>query len=189
MEAGKMTRSDDLTFYSLLGVLQSGMWLLSDIEKYLLTWGLSHGRFSILLSIMESPDDSLIGNEISARLGVAKATVTKMVEKLASEGYVRCAADPGDMRKKRFSLTRKAENLLREIIPGYRTRLGEISARLTDHDKELLMGILSKINFLDPNKALLKKREKTISEKSTEIEALCGRGRPQDIDRGDGVPG
>jgi DNA-binding MarR family transcriptional regulator len=101
------TRSDDLNFYTLLGVLQSGMWLQSDIEKYLMQHKLSHGRFSILLSLNESPDDCLIGNDLSKRLGVSKTTISKMIERLAEEDYLTHAADRIDLRRKKYSRKRQ----------------------------------------------------------------------------------
>jgi DNA-binding MarR family transcriptional regulator len=159
------------------------MWLQSDIEKYLGEYKLSHGRFSILLSIFESPVNSLIGNELSARLGVGKATITKMIDKLISEEYVIYIADKNDLRRKKYFLTNKANKLLQKIIPGYQKRLREISTNLTDTEKESLIKILSKINFLDSNKTLIKRKEKSIAEKSMEIKKLCERGFKEDIDQ------
>ncbi len=45
---------DDLTFFSMLSLLQGGMWLLNDLENYMKPFGLSQGRLSILLAITES---------------------------------------------------------------------------------------------------------------------------------------
>jgi len=179
--AGKTT-SDDLNFYSLLGVLQSGMWLQSDIEKYLKQYKLSHGRFSILLSLNESLDNGLIGNELSKRLGVGKATISKMIDRLAEEKYLICVTDPIDLRKKKYSLTTKAKELLHKIIPGYLQRLRLIASNLTDKEKKQLLAILSKINFLDPHRTLIEIRGKTITEKSSQIKALCRSGSEEDVD-------
>jgi DNA-binding MarR family transcriptional regulator len=121
MIAGKTT-SDDLNFYSLLGVLQSGMWLQSDIEKHLKQYKLSHGRFSILLSLNESPNNGLIGNELAKRLGVSKATISKMIERLADERYLICTADQIDLQKKAILLP-SWDKGLSKIIPGYLQRL------------------------------------------------------------------
>ncbi len=183
MDIRGKTLSDDLNFYSLLGVLQSGMWLQADIEKYLGRHGLSHGRFSILLAIDESNERFLIGNELALRLGVSKATIAKLTGKLIGEGFVACGADGADLRRKRYALTGKAKALLQRIIPGYLERLREMSAGLTDGEKSALVDILSKINFLDPLKTIIRMREKTLSEKSDEIRGLCRRGSPEDVDR------
>jgi DNA-binding MarR family transcriptional regulator len=173
---------DDLTFYSLLGIMQSGMWLLSDIEKYLRNFRLSHGRFSILLSLLESPEQALIGNELAVRLGKSKPTITKMIEKLIQEGYIRQASEESDLRKKKYSLSNKARALLDKITPGYAERLNEMALDLSEQEKSTLLGILAKINFLDPRKRIAPGREKSITEKGREIRSLCRRGSPVDID-------
>jgi DNA-binding MarR family transcriptional regulator len=173
---------DDLTFHSLLGILQSGMWLLSDIEKYLRNFGLSHGRFSILLSLLESPERALIGNELAVRLGKSKPTITKMIEKLIQEGYILQSSEKTDLRKKMYSLSKKAKKLLNRITPGYAERLNEVALGLSTRDKSALLEILAKINFLDPRKRITPGREKSITEKGREIRSLCRRGSPEDID-------
>jgi DNA-binding MarR family transcriptional regulator len=173
---------DDLNFYSMLGVLQSGMWLQSDIESYLGNYRLSHGRFSILLSLTDAEHNGLIGNELATQLGVAKPTIARMVQKLIDEDYLTVSSEADDSRAKKYSLTRKAKDLLQRIIPGYLLRLRVMSAGLTDSDKQELINILSKINFLDPRKMIIRTSEKSISEKAEKIKKLCTRGAPEDID-------
>ncbi len=175
--------SDDLNFYSLLAVLQSGMWLQSDIERYLRGYRLSHGRFSILLSLVEAKDMTLIGNELAVILGVGKPTIAKMVERLIEEEYLTVAADEDDLRRKKYLLTKKARAIIARIIPGYLDRLRVISANLTDGEKELLIKILAKMNYFDPRKTIIRRKERSITEKGMEIRALCRRGSEQDIDR------
>jgi len=177
------TAGDEITFYSLLAVLQSGMWLLSDIERYLSRYKLSHGRFSILLSLVESAHSTLAGVELATILGVSKPTITRMIGRLVGDGYLTCSADESDLRRKKYLLTKKATTLLEKIVPGYLRRLGVISGTLTEIDKHRLVEILSRLNFLDPRKTIIRGKERTISERSAEIRKLCGRGAAGDIDR------
>lgn len=174
---------DDLNFYAMLGVLQSGMWLQSDIESYLGSCGLSHGRFSILLSLTDTERDGLIGNELAVQLGVAKPTIARMIQKLIDDDYLTFASEQRDLRTKRYSLTKKAKDLLQRIIPGYLLRLRVMSAGLTDTDKKELIGILSRINFLDPRKMIIRTNEDSVGETAEEIRKLCDGGSPEDIDR------
>jgi DNA-binding MarR family transcriptional regulator len=175
--------ADDLNFYSLLGILQCGMWLQADIEKYLNGSGLSHGRFSILLSLIESPDASLIGNELAGRLGVGKSTIAKMVEKLIEDKFVNYTLDESDLRKKKYALTKKAEKSLRAIVPGYLERLRAFGANLSAEEKKSLLAILGKIDFLDPNKRISPLPERSITDKCREIRELCRSGAADDIDQ------
>jgi DNA-binding MarR family transcriptional regulator len=182
---------DDLNFYSLLGIVQAGMWLQDDLEKYLAGHGVSYGRFSLLLAVLE-PQDSPAGagaparaapNELAARLGLGRATVAKMLDKLRAEGLVAEEADADDARKKRLSATRKGKALLARIVPGYLERMRIIGANLSVDEKRILMRSLAKINFLDPRKALSRFSERPLAEKAEEIRELCERGSAEDIDR------
>jgi len=147
-------RVDDLTFYALLSVLQGGMWLLNDIEDFLKPYGISHGRFSILLALLQSADQALISREIAVLLGKSKPTVARMLERLASDGLIRLHGDSADGRKKRITLTAKATALLGRIVPAYNSRIASMSRDLTATDKRSLMRIIAKIDFLDPRKAI-----------------------------------
>ena len=47
---------NDLTFSAMYAVLQSGMWLLNDLEAYLRPLGLSQARLTILLNLSAAKD-------------------------------------------------------------------------------------------------------------------------------------
>ncbi len=145
---------DDLTFYSLLSVLQGGMWLLNDIESFLHPYGLSHGRFSLLLAIRGCHGESSIPIDMAKMLGKSKPTITKMLKKLENEKLVRSENEPGDLRKKRLILTKKSSDLLNTIIPKYNIRLMQMAIALNHNEKVSLMQLISKINYLDPDKKI-----------------------------------
>jgi DNA-binding MarR family transcriptional regulator len=148
------TRIDDRTFYAMLALLQGGMWLLNDIEEFLKAFGISHGRFSILLALMQSTDQALISREIAVRLGKSKPTVARMLARLASDGLIQLQGDDADGRKKHIGLTAKATTLLGRIVPRYNQRLARMSRRLSAADKRQLMRLIGKIDFLDSHKTI-----------------------------------
>lgn len=182
MKLERGSRADDLNFYSLLAVLQSGMWLRADIESYLAPFGLSHGRFSILLSLQEADAGGVISRDLATLLGVSKPTVTKMVAKLVDEQLIYCTAGTEDSRRKQYHLTEKATDLLHSIIPGYRKRMREMTDAIPEPEKLELIAILSKLSFLNPNRSVLRPNESPTTVKATRIRSLCKRGRREDID-------
>ena len=147
-------RVDDLTFYALLSVLQGGMWLLNDIEDFLKPYGISHGRFSILLALLQSADAALISREIAVLLGKSKPTVARMLERLASDGLIRRHGDSADGRKQRITLTGEATALLGRIVPAYNRRIARMCRGLTAADKRNLMRIIARVDFLDPHRTI-----------------------------------
>ncbi len=145
---------DNLTFYSMLSVLQGGLWLLNDLEEFLKKYNLSHGRFSILLAVMESSESSMIPAEMALMLGKSKPTISKMVKKLEEDHFLCITKDGKDKRIKRLSITGKAEELLNTVIPDYNKRIIEMSSGLSDTDKSQIMKIISKINFLNSERRI-----------------------------------
>ena len=140
-------RIDDLTFHSLFNVLQAGMWLQNDIEKFLAPYGLSHGRFSIMLAILENGSESVVQHEIALFMGRSKPTITKMIKTLEKDGLVENTGRGSDGRTKQIRLTAAGNELLQQIIPEYNKRLLKISSHLTIADKTQLMSLLAKLEY------------------------------------------
>jgi DNA-binding MarR family transcriptional regulator len=138
---------NELTFYSLLSVLQGGMWLQNDIEKFLKPFGLSHGRFSILLTLLENGDSDVIHKDISSFLGKSLPTITKMLKRLEKDNLVEVKQSEKDSRMKNFHLSPEGQQLIDEIIPAYNLRLERIGSNLSIDEKAQLMSLIAKLNY------------------------------------------
>ncbi|MBI9101522.1 MAG: MarR family transcriptional regulator [Spirochaetales bacterium] len=145
---------DNLTFYSLLSLLQGGMWLLNDIENFLKDFGISHGRFSVLLSLKETKDHMALPADIARSLGKSKPTITKMIGRMESDGLVVINTGKRDGRTREMALTEKGIKLLDRIVPEYNKRLSLMSRNVSDKDKRVLMNIVAKIDFMDESKKI-----------------------------------
>jgi len=146
---------DDLTFYSVYGVLQSGMWLLNDLEAYLKPHDMSQGRLAIMLAILQSSDGVINPKYIAEITGKSRPTITRMVEKLELDGLISSMPDVCDARSKCIRLTRRGELLLDKVIPEYNKRIHEMSAALDSKDKKQLLAILQRLNFPGTDKKLM----------------------------------
>lgn len=175
--------NDDLNFYSLLGIVQSGMWLQADIEKYLQQFDLSYGRFSIMLSILEAEKKVLKGSELAEKLGISKTTVSKMIQKLLSEDLIEFDPPKEDQREKYYHISGKGKSKLNEIIPGYLERMRIIGSSISVDEKRCLLNILGKINFIESRYQISKFSERPLSEKTKEIQELCQKGTAEAIDK------
>ncbi len=144
-----MNEMDDLTFNAMLSVLQSGMWLLNDLEDYLRPLKMSQARLSILLAVTASVDGVVSPNEIAAITGKSRPAITRTIEKLSEQGFLSINSDFNDGRKKKLAVTMKGQDLLNKIIPEYNSRILKISAGLTEKDKQMLIELLGKIRFKD----------------------------------------
>ena len=98
------------------------------------------GQQFFLLRIFENDGISM---QDLARLGsFDKGTVTRAVQKLVSEGYVRTEADPQDKRVRHIYLTERARPLIDHVyqIRAYWTEA--LTRGLRDEEKQRLLGAL-----------------------------------------------
>lgn len=149
-----MEKLDDLTFNTMLNILQSGIWLLNDLETYLRPLNMSQARLSIMLTIQNSENGDINPNTIAKITGKSKAGITRTIIKLSEDRLISIFPDNLDGRSKRLILTSKGKEYLNKIIPEYNKRLIEMSSRFSSEDKKMLNILLSKINFLDNEKQL-----------------------------------
>ena len=145
---------DDMTFTAMYSVLQSGMWLLNDLETYLRPLKMSQAKLSILLAITASKEGIVSPHEIARITGKSRPGITRIIEKLSEEGFIAINRDYQDGRRKKLSLTVEGEDLLNRIIPEYNLRIINMSSKLTEQEKSQLIKILGKINFLDKEKRI-----------------------------------
>jgi DNA-binding MarR family transcriptional regulator len=159
------------------------MCLQDDIERYLSKFGLSYGRFSILLSILGSDKKHLNGSEVAHLVGISKTTVSKMVKKLIEEGLIEIGKENKDSRENRYCLSKKCKKKLDKIIPGYLERMRIIGSNISIDEKKYLLKILNKVNFIGTKFKLSQFAERPISELSKEIAELCSTGSSESIDK------
>lgn len=180
--AGKQ-ESDNLNFYSLLNIVQCGLWLQDDIDKYLQQHNMSYGRFSILLTILDTEDHQIKGADLVKKIGLTKATISKMIQKLVSESLVKYEISKDDRREKVYTLTSNGNQLLEKVIPDYLKRMRIIGSNISIDEKRYLINILSKLNYLESSPRLSRYEERPLGEKTKEIKELCETGTSEAIDR------
>jgi DNA-binding MarR family transcriptional regulator len=89
--------------------------------------------------------DGLNQQELSERLHVDKATITRMVSKLMKQCYVRREQDPDDKRAYRLFATQQAHDVsseVRQVLRGWTTVLVE---GFSEEEKELAMKLLKRM--------------------------------------------
>ena len=149
-----MKKIDDLTFYTMLNVLQSGIWLLNDLETYLRPLNMSQARLSILLSIDNSTDGMISPKELAKTTGKSKPGITRIIDKLSEDGFISIEHSDVDGRRKKLCLTENGRELLGKIVPEYNLRIIKMSSNLSKEEKQILNKLLGKINFIEKDRTL-----------------------------------
>lgn len=102
--------------------------------------GIGSGQQFFLLRISENPgvtmyDLSQIGN-------FDKGTVTKAVQKLAEEGYVKVTVDPSDKRVRHLHVTEQAKLVIEEIYTLRNRWIDQLMTDLTPEQRDALFQTL-----------------------------------------------
>ncbi|MFD0523562.1 MarR family winged helix-turn-helix transcriptional regulator [Paractinoplanes durhamensis] len=83
--------------------------------------------------------------ELGAVLGLAKSSVTGLVDRLERGGLVRREPDPADSRAVRVALTARGGKIADQFYTETRERILGLAAGLTDAERETLAALLARI--------------------------------------------
>lgn len=86
--------------------------------------GLSHGQFSLLISL-NRPEAPRLG-DVARLLGMDRTTLTANLKPLERRGLLTVSPDPSDRRGRRLALTPVGEELLVQAVPVWRQTLAQL---------------------------------------------------------------
>ena len=106
-----------------------------------LTW------YDVLIVLYEAPEHRLRMSDLAEGVLLSRSGLTRLVDRLESEGHLRREACATDKRGWHVTLTEKGLALLRTVWPVYGAALQEeFFSRLAPGDAETLNGIWSRFN-------------------------------------------
>ncbi len=149
--ASRYDRMDVESVQALVKLLRTGSDLLTGFEKMLGTYGLSQGRFLILVILNRTPKAPLTPSGLAKNLGVTRATMTGLVNGLEKDELITRQADPVDKRKQHIQLTARGIHRLESILPDYYTRVNGLMQGLTLDQKITLIALLETVDAGIPN--------------------------------------
>jgi DNA-binding MarR family transcriptional regulator len=119
-----------------------------------------------LMGLLEQ-DGPLTAGDLAARSGLAPATVTGIVDRLARAGWVQRVRDPRDGRRVVVTLEQEAAaRLAGALFQGLERRLADLYARYSDEQLALILECLREIAARQ-------------HEATTELTEQARRGAPQ----------
>ncbi|MBO2465274.1 MarR family winged helix-turn-helix transcriptional regulator [Actinomadura violacea] len=83
--------------------------------------------------------------ELGATLGLAKSSLTGLVDRTERNGLVRREPDPRDTRAVRVALTARGAELVDEFYTETCRRIDELPAGLSPRERETLAGLLGRV--------------------------------------------
>ena len=121
--------------------------IVSRIEKRLssagqipLTW------YDVLLVVNDAPSGSLRMSEIADKIVLSRSALTRSVDKLVDEGFLRREKCPEDRRGAIAIITEKGKQALDQAWPVYREGVKDLFARgLEESDLRSLLRVFEKV--------------------------------------------
>jgi DNA-binding MarR family transcriptional regulator len=83
--------------------------------------------------------------ELAKTLGLAKSSISGLVDRSEKRGLVRREADPGDGRAFRVALTAKGAQLAEQFHDETTKRVAELPLGLSAAEQEVLVGLLTRV--------------------------------------------
>ena len=114
------------------------------LNDHFARYGLSQGRFIIMVLLNKDPDVSLSPSELADKSCVSRATVTGLLDGLERDGLVRRVFDHEDRRSYSVCLTQKGKKFIDKILPDHFRRLAGVMANLSDSERNSFIRLLFK---------------------------------------------
>ena len=143
--AGRYREMDPMSVKATVSLLKTGSDLLTGFEKMLGRYGLSQGRFLVLVVMNRKPLELTSPSVLSRKIGVTKATMTRLIDGLVREGLLERYSHDTDRRRQQLSLTGKGIKLLEKILPDYWSRIDALMSGLDETEQKSLAALLKKV--------------------------------------------
>ncbi len=105
-------------------------------------YGLTSQQGQLLCVLMAQPYGM---SELGATLGLAKSSLTGLVDRTERNGLVRRRPDPHDSRALRIALTKKGSELAAEFYTETCRRIESLTTGLPAADRDALAGLLGRV--------------------------------------------
>ena len=136
---------DPASVVAMLEIRQAGEQVADQILDVLQRdYHLSEGKFCVLIVLHQHPE-GIAPSQLAARVGVARATISTMLQRLEKSGDVVIEEDAEDRRGKRVRLTAKGRAFMAEVLPPHYLRVTKLMEKLTQEEQEELIRLLRKL--------------------------------------------
>lgn len=126
-------------------LLKTGSDLLTGFETMLTRYGLSQGRFLILVVMNRQPDRATTPSVLAEKIGVTRATMTGLIHGLVKDGMIERHDHPQDRRRQNLRLTPHGKDVLESLLPDYWSRIYRLMGALSVDEEQTLIMLLTKV--------------------------------------------
>ena len=95
--------------------------------------------------LLHQHPEGITPSTLAAKVGVARATLSTMLQRLERSGEVRVEARSEDGRGKLVRLTSQGRAFMQEVLPPHHLRVSRLMEKLTQQEQEELIRLLRKL--------------------------------------------
>lgn len=138
-----MSEIDDFTQTLRLWAEAAMHTSMQAFRQYNRESGFSFSQVTLLFRLYHHGPASV--NELAEHLGVTKAAVSQLLDKLTGDGLVLRQEDPRDRRSKQISLTSEGSQGVRASISARHAWVDELAEALTPEDRAAIQPALERL--------------------------------------------
>lgn len=131
-----------------LNLLRAGDDAFQFCEANLLSHGLSPGRFTVLMLLLDKSTNLPAPHtpaELAEKAGVARATMTGLIDTLERDGLVTRQPDTVDRRMMSVHLTARGREVLQAVLPAHCRCTAALMRPLSEAERKTLVRLANKI--------------------------------------------
>lgn len=128
-----------------LAFLQTAAEIQNAMDMHFSRSGLSMGKFTLLMQLLQAEDYCLTPSECATRSGVTRGTITGLLDGLERDGWIKRHPHPSDRRRLVLQLTESGRQRLDEMLPDHFCRTSGLMAEFTSSEKKTLIKLLAKL--------------------------------------------
>ena len=124
---------------------QFGREIRAALDVHFGRYGLSRGRFSILILLLHRADTGLRPAELADQIGVTRASMTGLLDGLEDAGFVERGRDLNDRRAISIRITKDGKKLIKRILPDHFRRMTAMMSTLSRSERKTLASLIEKL--------------------------------------------
>jgi DNA-binding MarR family transcriptional regulator len=140
-----MVREPEADMNVVTALVRSAFLVDATYEQTARRHQLTSQQGQLLCVLMGKPEEGFGMGELVRVLGLAKSSLTGLVDRSLRRGLVRRAADSTDGRAVRVFLTAEGEKLAEEFFDDTVQRIAELPAMLSEEEQEQLAELLGRL--------------------------------------------
>lgn len=127
-----------------LAIIAFAQRCMASYEAHFARYGLSQGRFGILMLLHHRPERAWTPAALAEAAGVRRATMTGLLEVLEKGRWIRRKQNPKDGRSREIHLTPSGRKRLLRMLPDHFSRVAAAMAGLSGEEHTALIYLMEK---------------------------------------------